>query len=354
MRTNRASENGETRSEPSPRGLSLVLAIDFGAQPYSLGDLLILLTVGMAKAQDAGCTRVVYALLSDPDRPPIDPVMATYATRENHMQRLMALLPVLQIDPMLGEMHVFASASAFGAFISERAREGHPIWPSLAELRARKYLYYDALKAIHQFYLTHGALPAYRFNKDLSSFAKGLFGRLARGRVPVSVNLRNNPSFHVHRNAQLEVWREFFGSATRDFPVAFFVTGSPSEMDPAIRACPHVFYTKDRHTDMLQDLALIHEASFHIGSSSGPSTLAFFLRKPYFIANTDAAPHVKLYGGSLVHEPGGDLRFAFAAPLQSLGVENETASLLRQRLERIWASRDFTGDLAMPGRGDAE
>jgi hypothetical protein len=341
------STPGATRPAPGTGALArsgdgprLLVPIDFSVQPYSLGDLVAYLMGSLVVALERGCARVDVAIASDPGVPPNDPVMAAYATRDSHLRRLLALLPLLELHPLLGAVHVFTSRRELLDLLSDRAA-ACALWPSRPEIDARKYMYYDAIQAVHGFHERRGSIPQLRVSADLRRWAQAFFARLEPGRVPVTVNLRNNKGFHAHRNSNLEAWTEFLRVVAADRPVSFFVTGSPDEMDPGIRALPHVVYTKDHHTDTLQDLALIAEAAFHLGASSGPATIPLYGRRPYYIVNADVLPHLRLYGGALVQVASGELRFGFAGPLQTFGVVPETAALLRAQFERIWGSRDW-------------
>jgi hypothetical protein len=86
--------------------------------------------------------------------------------------------------------------------------------------------------------------------------------------------------------------------------------------------------TKDWHTNMEEDLALIEHGKVHMGSSSGPATFAIFLDdKPALSVNCTALPYLARYRDALKWD-GQYLRFNFGNPNYRLSVEPETVEFL--------------------------
>jgi hypothetical protein len=334
----------DSRRRPAEEGARKLLAVvDFCAQPYSIGDLLIYMTGSLVAARAAGADKIDFCLVSDPDSTPADPIMARLVTRDNHYQHLMSLLPIMQLNPLLGAIHVFDSTADFHAYLL-RNEAGSHLWPSRADLAAKKYMYYDNIKAIHRFHQRHSTILGPRFNGDLRRWVLGFFQRQAGARVPVSINLRNNPEIHAHRNSNLPAWKAFFETCNDRYPVQFIVTCATSEIDERIRACPNVVFAKDHHSSIIQDLALIHHSAFHMGASSGPATIPLLGTSPYHIFHCDMLPHVNLYEGAVVRSDEFNLRFAFAQGLQSFGIVPETTEVILHQFERIWSSRNWVGE----------
>jgi len=250
-------------------------------------------------------------------------------------------MPVLRLNPLPGAVHLFDVRAQALAFLDRRGAAA-PAWPPRADLEGRRYLYYDILRSLHRFHAAHGGVPALDFGEGLRRWALGFQRAHAGGLLPVSVNLRVNPRFHGHRNSCLDAWRAFFSHCEGRYPVAFIVTGAAAEVDPLLRGRANVVIAKDHHTDLLQDLALVAGAAFHLGAASGPATVSQFGVRPYHVFNCDASPHLSSYGGALAPVEDGELRFGFAAPLQTIGVVPETAELILRQFQRIWRARDWT------------
>jgi len=328
-------------ADPAAAGARRLLAVvDHAVQPYNLGDLLIYMTGSLVAAEEVGASRIDFAFIADPARTPSDPIMAELVARDGPLPHLMAALPVLQLNPRLGGFHVFDRASDFEAFLLQHQERYH-LWPSRELLAEQRYMFYDVFKAVHAFHARHGAIPQVAFSPALRAWTHRFYEAHAGGRVPVTVNLRNNPGFHAHRNSVLPAWKAFFEHCQGRVPVTFVVTCAASEIDPGLRACPNVVYAKDHQTGLLQDLALIRHAAFHLGAASGPAAMPIFGGSPYHVVHCDMLPHLALYEGALVQSGPAELRYAFAAGLQTFGTGPETAAGLVAELERIWASRDW-------------
>jgi len=318
----------------------LLTIIDFVVQPYSIGDFIVYLMGSLAAANEAGVEKIDICLLSDPTRPPVDPIMRDLVNADNHYSHLIAMLPLVQLNPHLGSLFVFDSGEKLDAFLTTSGNN-YTLWPSPAELQAKKYMFYEGFKRTHAQFKKHDTIPRLHFNRGLTDWAMNFFQRQAPAVVPVTINLRNNPQFHAGRNYVLPAWKSFFERCQNEVPVKFIITCAASEVDPSLRSLPNVVFAKDHHTDVMQDLALIRFAAFHLGSSSGPVAIPIFGTKPYHIFNGDMLPHLHLYGGAMFQNPEGELQFSFGRELQSFGVVPETADGIWQQFDKIWTSRDW-------------
>lgn len=337
----------ERRPGPPPAGARRLLAVvDHAVQPHNIGDLLIYMTGSLVAAEEVGAAAIDFAFVIDPGRGHADPIMAELVARDGALPHLLAALPVLQLNPRLGGVHVFDRLADFHAFLLAN-QERYLLWPSREALAAQRYVFYDVFKAVHAWHQRVGAIPQVAFDAGLRGWVRRLFERHAEGRVPVTVNLRNNAGFHAHRNSLLPAWKAFFDHCRGRFPVTFLVTCAASEIDPGLRACGNVVYAKDHHSTVLQDLSLIRHAAFHLGAASGPAAMPIFGTSPYHIVHCDMLPHLGLYGGALLQSGPTELRYAFAGAHQTFGTEPETTEGLIAAFQRIWGSRDWaTGETA--------
>jgi hypothetical protein len=320
----------------------LLTILDYASQPYSLGDFLIYLMGSMIAAESSGIEKVDIVILSDLSRGHDDPVMLDWVTAENQHDRLISILPLIELHPRFGSIIVFDSITELNAHLGKVDR-GYQLWPSYSVLQEQKYLYYHIYAMIKVFHERLGTIPQFKFGSLLETWAREFFQQKASGFVPVTVNLRNNPSFGSHRNYVLSAWQDFFARCEGRIPVKFIITCAASEVDPSLRNLPNVVFAKDHHTTLLQDMALIHFAAFHLGSSSGPTTIRILGTEPYFIFNCDMLPHIALYNGSLLQNADGELYFSFAHKLQAFGLVPETAEGIWLQFDKIWTSRDWAG-----------
>ena len=320
----------------------LLTILDYSAQPYSIGDFLVYLMGSMIAAESAGIEKVDLFILSDLSRSHADPVMREWVNAANHHDRLMSILPLVELHPRFGSLFVCDSVAELNAHLSKPGC-CYQLWPSATVLQENKYLFYDIMVMIKGYHDQTGMIPRFKFGAPFENWAKEFFQRHAGGCVPITVNLRNNPSFGTHRNYILPAWRDFFARCQECMPVKFFVTCAASEVDPSLRNFPNVVFAKDHKTTLLQDLALIRFSAFHLGSSSGPVGLVMFESKPYHIFNSDVFPHLPAYKDSMVQASPGELVYSFAQPLQTTGVVPETAAGIWHQFDKIWTSRDWAG-----------
>ena len=340
-----APAHDEPQNSPAParepgQNRRLLTIIDYVVQPYSIGDFLVYLMGSMVATESAGTEKVALCLLSDPSRPPIDPIMRNLVNEQNHYSHLIPFLSLAELHPRLGSLFVFNSATELNTFLA-KAGDTYNIWPSAAMLQQQKYMLYENFKLIKEYHERIGDIPRFRFNATLANWADAFFREHSPNAVPVTINFRNNPHFHSHRNYIITAWKEFFERCRKTVPVKFFVTCTASEVDPSLRGLSNLVFAKDNLTTLLQDLALIHFASFHLGSASGPIAIPIFGTQPYHIFNCDILPHIIHYGGAIIKNEDGELQCSFAHKLQSFGVLPETTDGIWQQFQKIWSSRDW-------------
>lgn len=329
----------QTAATPVAKSKNRLLTIlDYAIQPYSIGDFLFYLMGSMIAADAAGVEKVDLFILSDLSRPHADPVLRGWVNAQNHHDRLMSILPLVELHPRLGSLFVFDSTAELNTYLA-KAGAGYQLWPFGANLQ--KYLSYDILKMVKAYHERSGTIPEFQFGPHLENWAQAFLWQHAGGLVPVTVNLRNNLSFGNHRNYVLPAWRDFFERCQDCVPVKFVITCAASEVDASLRNLHNVVFAKDHHTTLLQDFSVIRSAAFHIGCCSGPAALVMFLPQPYHIFNNDMLPHLPRWEGSLLEDENGELVCSFRQPLQTMGVVPETANGLWHQFQKIWSSRDW-------------
>lgn len=281
----------------------LTLFLDFSVQPYSIGDMLVVLVGGLAAADEQGLDGLNVVALADPSRPHEDPNMA--AAHRNPWESLGRVLPLFELA---------------GVASVEFRTDGRAFLPPSAQ----KYAAYEALQRIALFHRRRGRVPGLRFSHERCAWADMVLGKC--GKRVITVNLRQNYDHHEHRNHTPSVWAEAMERAHARWGVKFCVVGDAHEA----KWLPHGFVirAKDRHTSLMDDLALVHRSKAHIGSPSGPAMVATLGTAPYFIPQADMLPHLDKYGGALRVDSDGDMVYSFASPGQKWSSKPESVDLL--------------------------
>jgi hypothetical protein len=329
---------GLLRTSPE-KDRRLLVIYDFSSQPYSIGDMLHIQAASLVLKERHNVGMVDFAMVYNHQQPSsLDPAFAGINAQNIHYH-LASLLPLVQVNPYLGSLFVFNSHERLQHFIADNA-DFYTIWPSAWRYAQRDYLNYTVFNDIlYDYYQTHGSIPHLGCRQFLIDEAQAFYYRHVWPNIPVTVQTRNNPNFGTHRNIHMESWLEFFDHCNDRYPVKFVVVCSLSEVDDRLRQYQNVLIAKDFPTSIEQDLALIHEAAIHMGSSSGMATMAEFNEKPYLIVNTDMDPD--RYRDTI--REGSFLRFFFASSLQRFSVGQETAEILIKEFARMWETVDVDG-----------
>jgi hypothetical protein len=314
----------------------LLVIYDLSSQPFSIGDILLIQEASLVLRERNNVSMVDFAMVYNHHCPTSQDSAFAGIDSQNIHYYLASLLPLVQVNPYLGSLFVFNSHERLQNFIADNA-DFYTIWPSAWRYAQRDYLNYTVFNDIlYDHYQTHGSIPHLGCRQFLIDEAQAFYYRHVWPNIPVTVQTRNNPNFGTHRNIHMESWLGFFDHCRDRYPVKFVVVCSLSEVNDRLRLCPNVLIAKDFHTSIEQDLALIHEAAIHMGSSSGMATMAEFSDKPYLIVNTDMDPD--RYRDTV--REGSFLRFFFANPMQRFSLGQETKELLIGEFERIWSSID--------------
>lgn len=318
----------------------VLVIYDTSSQPFNAGDILILQEGALVLRERHQVDMVDFALVYDPRHPAsADPAFSSI-TEANAMFHLASILPVAQVNQHLGSVFLFNSHRNLQRFIADSADIYH-VWPSGWKFASREYLYYEVFNdLLYKHYKKHGSIPRLTCRQFLADWAQAFYQKHVQPEVPVTVNVRNNKAFHVHRNLHLECWLEFFHHCEARYPAKFVVVCARSEIDERLRQCPNVIIAKDHHTGIEQDLALIHASAIHMGAGSGPASMAWFSDKPYLMVNTVYGPQYFAHPDMIQQEEDVQ-RFWFASPLQRIAGGIETTELLVREFARMWAAVDI-------------
>lgn len=318
----------------------LLAVYDLSVQPYSVGDLIAFQAGALVKCAQLKFESMDFCFICDPDRIPLDPVFSRMMGNNNRLYNLFTLLPVLQLNPAIESISVFNSYREW----HQLAITGtYDVWPTVEQIETNTYTYYEIIKLLDSHYRQFHYLPKLELPGALMDWVAGFMHNNVGSALPVTVNLRNNPNFHPERNSDISTWITFFNYCHTRYPVTFIVVCSRSEVAPELRTCPNVIIAKDHHTSLEHDMALIMFSAFHMGASSGPSTIPVFSDKPYSIMNCkNLVGILHLYDGSIVRESEQIAKFSFAQALQRLILEPERIEILINEFETIWNSREWS------------
>ena len=327
-------------SSPSERRVLVVY--DTSSQPFSVGDLLIFQMAALLLCAKHDVEVADLAVVYDPEHPaPASSVFAGRVDRENVFYHLASLLPVAQVNQRLGSVLVLDSRRQVERHVVDNL-DRYVVWPSGWAFSGREYMspmvFNDLLRSHHA---EHGSIPHLTCRPFLRRWAETFYARLVPGRVPVTVNLRNNLGWHVHRNSRFDVWLAFFAHCATRYPATFVIICARSEVDDRLRSCPNVVVAKDHDTGIEHDLALINTSAAHLGASSGPATMAWFNDKPYFMVNTEFKPGAFFATAAMVERVDDDIqRVWFAEPSQRASRSVETLELLTREFALLWRHVD--------------
>lgn len=337
---------GELLLPKVKRKQKILLIYDTSVQPFSVGDILMCQEAALVLCQKYQVSSVDFAILYDPGESGVsNPVFAKVVTKENVMDHIAVLLPLVQVNQFLGSLFVFNNREQVVRLIADNADLYH-VWPSGFQMGTRRYLtsvIFNDLLVEH--YRTHQSIPKLSCRPYLRKWAAQFYREKVIPNVAVTVNLRNNKGWDHCRNSRMESWLELFLYCEKRYPVTFVILCARSEIDDRLRGCGNVIIAKDYQTSVEQDMALIHMSAMHMGAISGPSTMAFLGEKPYLIVDSQASTDSENYyeHEHMIERLGEKARkYWFAGPGQRISIGLETGESLIQEFEIIFAGVSAT------------
>ncbi len=319
----------------------LLAVYDLSVQPYSIGDLLAFQAGTLVKCSQYGLDKVDFCFISDPNRIPLEPIFSKMMCENNHLYNLFTIIPILQLNSSISSIYILDSYQDLHYLLHEKQMQ-YEVWPSLPQIEANIYIYYEIIQLLDQYFCNYNCLPRLALPGALIEWYSRFITSNIAPMIPITVNLRNNPNFHVERNSNISAWIELFKYCSNRYPVKFIVVCSLSEVVHELRSCTNVVIAKDSYTSLENDLALIMLSAFHLGAASGPSTIPILSDKPYCILNCgNIINSLSLYGKSLIRISEQVAKFSFANELQRIILVPESLNILIYEFEKIWRSRDW-------------
>jgi len=335
---------GSVNDSESRKGLmpmkSLAFNIDYNYQPINIGDFILNLLACSVLYKNNHLEYIDVNIISDPEFNHADPQLSSLLSHANKQRMIFDIIQLLQLLPNVKNIRFFKRTSELLADLNRSSDNNQVHWPPLEKLSNHEYIFYDSMQLVNNCILETHTYPLLNFSDYQINYALQFYRKHVYPYVPITVNLRNNPFYHGHRNALLEEWKNFFVMAADVYPVKFVIISSFGEIDPEIANMKNVVYAKQHCTSLVDDLSLLFHSAFHLGNASGPSLINYYSEKPYHIFNCDMKPHVHLYRGALIAD-SDSLRYSFATEYQKFGIVPETADEISRQFEKIWNSRDW-------------
>lgn len=316
----------------------LLMVYDLTSQPFSIGDILVMQEAAIVKLKELELKKCDFAVLFNPSKPATGNSAFKKLDIESGLFHLASILPVAQINKYLGSVFSFDSRCQLEKHLKDN-NDRLEVWPNNWKLNyTGEYLYYTIFQEILiPFYIKNGYLPSLQSRKPLEEWAFNFFKENSDGMIPITVNIRNNQLIDKHRNSNINEWLNFFSKNKKKYPVKFFILCSRSELDERLRKLSNVVIVKDFYSTVEQDLALIEASAIHMGTSSGPATMAWFNKNPYFIVN--ATLHLEHFSidNLLVNVSPNLYQFVFSNPGQFFYSGNESLEILEKYFEEMWS-----------------
>ena len=320
----------------SRRARRILGVFDLRTMPLSLGDVLIFNMVLMTIREIEQVDKIDVVWMIDPQ----------YVARwdqglsaENLWYYLKPFVPLIRINPHLGEFHIFDDPDSAEDFIVSRAPFSAvcPLYVTPEDERIDYYLKF--IPFLYDYAKRNGQLPILTCRDDIRAAARRtLREHVANaGQYPIAIHLRKS-GYWTDRNYSEAAWKALFLHARQTHPqVRFLLIGARFRGFPELEGLSNLLFTKDLGTGADDDMALIQESAAYMSGNAGPLVMAKFGVSPYRIVNHNAA--------NMPQQKKGEASFPWARENQKLIWEKETEDILIREFEEMLAAIDL-GDWA--------
>jgi hypothetical protein len=320
----------------------ILIIYDLSVQPYSIGDFLLAQVAGLVQCENHNADYADIAIVLNPDQPKSFDPAYNRINKDNCLHYFTAIFPVLQFNKKLGSVFLFNNKEQMTKQLEDSDRY-LKIWPSIFDVKVKKqylhYVLFDDL--LFPYWNSHKKIPEIEPIKFLKDWAESFLEKIEDNKCVVTVNFRNNKLYQQERNLNVEVWRNFFDAVSKKYSVVFLIICARNEIDERLRKCPNVIFSKDYDTTIEEDLALISASDIHMGSSSGPATVAWFnLSKPYFIVRVTISPNDFETPSFQTTERPDYYRFCFSKAGQTFYSGEETVDILLNEFDAMLKSNN--------------
>ena len=311
----------------------LLFIYDFTTQPISLGDFILANATSIAYSNIKKLNYVDILLIFDSEgKDKLDDFK--YLDDKKIKDFVFSLFPIVRFNKKMSSIFIINNKISAESFISKAEKNYKEFYPSLFKYRGGSYYYWDSLnKILPKHYRKFGSLII-ECTPWLSEWTENFFNNKAKNSRVVTVNFRVNNSFGINRNSNLNEWDTFFRYANDKYPhFKFVIISSQNEIQKSWLNLDNVIVAKMFNTTIEQDLALILNSEFHMGTASGPFTIALFGKNPYIMFNIEKQI-IETYNTQILKEKNY-FKYSFALEGQLMTDKKDTFNQILKEFERI-------------------
>ena len=306
--------------------------LDFTYTPYALGDAVLFVANIQSIARMRGDKLSELLVMLPPDQPS-SIYQRNIITPNNYHRVITNLYPALLSGPEIQSVRLFHHWRPFNHAIWQKWRAREKTFPTITSHWRQKSNYWSfaPVLACHQKF---NDIPKLSMPCGYNDAGKAFLDSLPNGRVIISLNIRqkaNTPeASDVYRDSNVDVWRQFLVRAGIEHPEALFVLlGGYNEWERDFLDDANVVIPRTHGLGLGEELAILTQSKFFMGTNSGFAIAATLSTVPYVITST-------------VHEHShyaalgvGDPQIAFARPGQYFCWESETPERLMTWFKRL-------------------
>jgi hypothetical protein len=311
---------------------------DLESSSLAIGDLIDFLIPLLCQADFKNAKKIDIVFVYNPEKPMATPKFSSFINASNLHYHLAEIIPILNTVPKLGSVFFFDSHAHFECFLAENSARYY-MKPSFAEYLNGVSAKTRGWALIRNFYLKKKFVPKLKFKPTTIKWAGAFIKKNVGTKLMVTVNLRFNSQYTLDRDSNLEAWSELFEYSKEKNPdVMFVVLGRKGQFGDRFNNFSNVIFSKDYNTNIEQDLALIQQALFHMGTTSGPTSLAFLSEDiPYVITSFRVSDRIN----NLWLKPESGFPW-HNKELQRLLWDKESGNLLIKEFENLLGKVDKT------------
>ena len=312
----------------------LLFIYDLTNQPFSVGDFLVANAASIAICEKNLLNEIDLLIFFDSNSLN-NSTEFKYINSDNVYFNIASILPIAQVNQKLSSILIFNNKPQLNMYITDN-KERYFIYPNLLTYALGNYLYWDAMNKIFpEYYLFNKHAPLFKCREHLIVWTKIFFKKNIGENIAVTINLRNNKVHGQNRNSNIKEWNKFFEYCNNKFNVKFIIICSVTEIDNSWLKLNNVVVAKEHHTNIEHDLTLINFSSFHMGSPSGPFSMAWFGSKPYINFNIEID---RITEYSSIVKVGEYYKFSFASDNQLMNDKPEHFDIILSEFTRLYNS----------------
>lgn len=305
--------------------IKLLGIYDLSYQPFGIGDFIDFNQSCLLKAYDFNLEIIDIALINS-NKTKNKSIEYDIIKKENSFFFINSIISVIQLNSKIGSIFIFDDHDQYIKFILDN-KNNYIVFPKNKQLALKKYIYRVAFSDVYfNFYNKYKKINYLEIPQYLKSWSISFFKKFENNKTTfITVNIRNNPIHSLDRNSNLDVWIDFFEYCKSKYNIKFIIICAKSEVDERFRNLENVIISKDYNTTLEQDLSLISSSTIHLGTASGPFSVALYSKKPYimFSWNGDSTTH------KCIKKVDNYFQLIFANKYQKIFTKKENLEVLK-------------------------